>query len=96
MPHREYHAAIKRLDERLPRFAGASLRYLVDSSPWVRVPPALGLIVGGTLGFLPVLGFWMLPLGVVLLAQDVPPLRRPIAKAIHWADRKWPGKSDAA
>jgi hypothetical protein len=92
MTHPEYDAAMKRLDERLPRFAGASLRYLVDSSPWVRVPPALGLVVGGTFGFLPVLAFWMVPIGLVLPAQDMPPLRGPIAKAIHWADRKWPGK----
>ena len=87
---------MKRLDQRLPRFAGASLRYLVDSSPWVRIPPAVGLIVGGTFSFLPVLGIWMLPVGLVLLAQDVPPLRTPIAKAIHWADRKWPAKPDPA
>jgi hypothetical protein len=92
MTHPEYDAAMNRLEHRLPRFAGASLRYLVDSSPWVRVPPALALIVGGTLSFLPVLGIWMLPVGLVLLAQDVPPLRKPIAKAIHWADKKWPEK----
>src|SRR5215467_15648034 len=29
---------------------------------------------GGVFGFLPVLGFWMFPLGLVLLADDVPPL----------------------
>jgi hypothetical protein len=91
MPHRDYIAAMQRLQERLPRFAGASLRYFADSSPWVRVPPALLLIVGGSLGFLPILGFWMIPLGLVLLAQDVPPLRQPIGRAILWADNKWSG-----
>ena len=95
MTHPEYDTAMKRLKERLPRAAGAGLHYLLDSSPWVRVPPALALIVGGALGFLPVLGFWMAPLGLVLLAQDVPPLRRPIGKAVNWADRKWPAKKDA-
>jgi len=92
MAHKDYTAAMLRLQERLPRFAGASLQYLADSSPWVRVPPALALIAGGTLGFLPVLGFWMVPLGLVLIAQDVPPLRGPIGRAILWADRKWSGK----
>lgn len=29
------------------------------------------LIVGGVLGFLPVLGFWMIPLGVMVAAFDV-------------------------
>jgi hypothetical protein len=33
-------------------------------------------IIGGVAGFLPILGFWMLPLGVVLIALDIPPLRR--------------------
>ena len=30
------------------------------------------LMVGGLFGFLPVLGFWMLPLGVAFVALDVP------------------------
>ena len=92
MKHREYEAALKRLELRLPRFAGNALAYLTESSPWVRVPPALLLVLGGVFSFLPVLGLWMLPLGLILIAQDVPPLRRPIARAIHWADKKWPEK----
>ncbi|MVA55913.1 hypothetical protein [Agrobacterium vitis] len=34
------------------------------------------LVVGGCLGFLPVLGFWMVPLGVLVLSHDVAPVRR--------------------
>jgi hypothetical protein len=34
------------------------------------------LVVGGILGFLPILGFWMIPLGLALLSVDIPPLRR--------------------
>ncbi|HVG51216.1 MAG TPA: hypothetical protein VM867_06250 [Xanthobacteraceae bacterium] len=96
MRHSEYDAALKRLNARLPHWGAAGLRYLVDSSPWVRVPPALLLVVGGLVGFLPILGFWMVPLGLILLAQDVPLLRKPIARAINWADRKWPAKPSAA
>lgn len=40
-----------------------------------RMPVAVGLILGGMLGFLPILGFWMLPLGLLLLAIDLPALR---------------------
>ena len=29
------------------------------------------LILGGIVGFLPILGFWMIPLGVVVAALDV-------------------------
>lgn len=34
------------------------------------------LIIGGILGFLPVLGFWMVPLGLVVLSVDFPSVRR--------------------
>jgi hypothetical protein len=30
------------------------------------------LIIGGVLGFLPILGFWMFPLGLLVLSDDVP------------------------
>ena len=33
------------------------------------------LIIGGCLGFLPVLGFWMIPLGIVVLSYDIPRVR---------------------
>ena len=48
------------------------------------VPPGMrsiigfAFIVGGVFGFLPILGFWMLPLGVAFVALDVPPARRHI------------------
>jgi hypothetical protein len=56
---------------------------------WIRthVPPGLRLvlglllIVGGLFGFLPVLGFWMIPLGIAVAALDVKPLWR------AWRDR---------
>jgi len=55
-------------------------------SDWIRdnVPPGartllgLLLIVGGVFGILPVLGFWMLPLGVAVLAMDIVPLARAV------------------
>ncbi|MBY6068267.1 hypothetical protein KUW17_16060 [Leisingera aquaemixtae] len=51
---------------------------------WVRarVPPGLRLllgvllILGGIFGFLPVLGFWMIPLGVLIAAMDIKLIRR--------------------
>ncbi len=35
-------------------------------------------MIGGVFGFLPILGFWMLPLGVAFVALDIPPARRRI------------------
>lgn len=52
----------------------------------------IGLVVGGLLGFLPVLGFWMVPLGLAVLAVDLPFVRRLRRRLIVWwgrrADRK--------
>ena len=39
-----------------------------------RLVLGLLLILGGVLGFLPVLGFWMIPLGIAVAALDIRPL----------------------
>lgn len=52
-----------------------------DKSRIVRLPLAILLICGGLLAFLPVLGIWMLPLGLLLLAIDLPFLRAPVSAA---------------
>ena len=51
---------------------------------WIRANVGVGwrslvgilLILGGMLGFLPVLGFWMIPLGVAVILLDVAVIRR--------------------
>jgi purine-cytosine permease-like protein len=49
----------------------------VSSYPrWVRVIIGILLLIGGVLGFLPVLGFWMIPLGLLVLSYDLPLVRR--------------------
>jgi hypothetical protein len=59
------------------------------SSRWVRIPIAILLIAGGIFSFLPVLGLWMLPLGLLLFAQDVPMLQKPMSRMLGWIERKW-------
>ncbi|MFD0917457.1 hypothetical protein ACFQ14_13675 [Pseudahrensia aquimaris] len=52
---------------------------LKSSMPGTRLGrTALGvaLILGGILGFLPILGFWMIPLGLFVLSQDFASIRR--------------------
>ena len=48
----------------------------------IRIPLAILLILGGIFSFLPVLGIWMLPLGLLVLAVDIPGLRGPVGDAI--------------
>ena len=54
-----------------------------------RIAASLLLIAGGILGFLPILGFWMIPLGLSILAVDVPPAARLIAYLREVARRVW-------
>lgn len=49
-----------------------------------RIPMAILFILGGFLSFLPILGFWMLPLGLLLLAVDLPALRPFVTTAVIW------------
>ena len=75
---RQLHA----LARRFPALRG--LVALVESRPGVvlRVPLAALLIAGGFLGFLPILGFWMIPLGLLILAIDLPLLRPAVSAAM--------------
>ena len=75
-----------KLPPRPARFVGWLRK---PSSRYARIPLALLLIVGGIFSFLPVLGLWMLPLGLLLFAQDVPVLQQPMARMLGWVERKW-------
>jgi hypothetical protein len=79
-----------RLNEHLPGVVGERIVWLrKPSSRWVRLPIAILLIVASVFSFLPVLGLWMLPLGLMLLAADVPFLKRPTGLALFWLERQW-------
>jgi hypothetical protein len=76
--------------ERLPAWLRRPLEWLRrPSSRWVRLPAGVLLIFGGLLGFLPVLGLWMLPLGMLLLGEDIPALKRATNRSFDWAERRW-------
>lgn len=54
-----------------------------------RIIIGLLLVVGGVLGFLPILGFWMVPLGLLVLSQDLPFVRRQRRRlTVWWATRR--------
>lgn len=90
----DYKAEIDRhftwFETRLPSGPARFVNWLRrPSSRLVRFPLAILLIVGGVFSFLPILGLWMLPLGLILIAQDIPPLQKPVARLLGWAERKW-------
>jgi hypothetical protein len=50
---------------------------------------SLALIAGGSFGFLPVLGFWMLPFGALLLGEGIPPVRRVALRVLGQVQDCW-------
>jgi hypothetical protein len=46
------------------------------------------LVLGGCLGFLPVLGFWMIPLGLLVLSSDFAAIRRRRRRLAVWWERR--------
>lgn len=80
---------LDRIELILPRPVRRPLSWLREpSSRWIRIPIGILLIVGGVFSLLPLLGLWMLPLGLILLAQDIPFLRRPTRRALLWIERR--------
>lgn len=55
---------------------------------WLRKGIGVLLVIGGLLGFLPILGFWMVPLGLALLAVDYPVVRRVWRRTVVWWGRR--------
>lgn len=89
MAKEELDRQLDALNNHLPRWMARALdRARKPGAVWVRAPLALALMAGGVVGFLPVLGFWMIPLGLALLALDVPFLRSPLARLLAFINRK--------
>jgi hypothetical protein len=87
---RELRTAFKRLEQEVPERAARVLRWLRHpKSRLVRIPAGLLLIAGGIFSFLPALGVWMLPLGLLLIAYDMPFLRKPVSRFTIWSANRW-------
>jgi len=71
-----WDARIARLLEYLPRRLSSYVTGLRQPRRRpLRIATGVLLTLGGVLSFLPILGIWMLPLGLALLADDVPGLK---------------------
>lgn len=65
-----------------------SRRMPLPASRAARIALGGALIVGGLAGFLPILGFWMLPLGLLVLSVDLPAVRRWRRRTGVWWGRR--------
>lgn len=88
--------AFDQLEEDVPDRMCRAIRWLREPrGRWVRIPLGLVLVALGVFGFLPVVGFEFIPVGLLLLAQDLPPLRKPVANFTLWLEAKWHRLRDA-
>jgi hypothetical protein len=85
----EFDQEMDRLQGLVPDWAGRNLERLRQPrAAWMRRSAGIALTGGGALSFLPVLGIWMLPVGLALLAHDVPALRGPVSHVLHFTNGK--------
>jgi hypothetical protein len=86
----ELNRYFDRMEQHLPGWLGRFLHWLRQPQMLiVRIFVCLLLIVGGVLSFLPILGLWMLPLGLMIIAQDLPFLQAPLVRIFQWVERRW-------
>jgi len=88
--YKEMNRYFEMINRRVPDRVSGFVHWLrKPSSKAARLTVALLLILGGVFSFLPVLGIWMLPLGLLFIAQDVPFLQRPVVRALGWSETTW-------
>lgn len=83
------------LEEQLDRFERVFPTFLAKLIRFLRAPHrkrlrlTLGalLILGGCFFWLPILCLEMIPIGLMLIALDIPFLRQPVARMIAWIER---------
>ena len=89
--HHDRERRLELLIRRLPERMQSVVRWLRrPAARWVRIPAGLLLVVGSIFSILPILGLWMLPLGLVLLAEDVKLLRRGMDRVLAWIEHRRP------
>ena len=82
---------LERLIRRLPEHRQGPVRWLRSpAARWVRLPLGVLCILGSLLFILPIFGLWMLPVGLLILAEDVPMLRRMRTRVLNWIERHRP------
>jgi hypothetical protein len=90
-PGAEHDWRLERLIDRLPKRIRSTVRFLRQPSRrWLRIFMGTLLTLGGLLWFLPVVGLWMLPVGLALVADDVRFLRSLRSRTLHWVEHRRP------
>ncbi|MCO6052047.1 hypothetical protein NGM99_19865 [Mesorhizobium sp. RP14(2022)] len=62
--------------------------FYLPRSRWARIALGSALVIGGCLGFLPILGFWMVPVGLLVLSYEFASVRRWRRRTAVWWHRR--------
>jgi hypothetical protein len=87
---RELDEAFDKLEREAPDFLTRAICWLrKPEARKVRLPLGILFLAVGCLWFLPIAGLEFLPIGLLLIAQDVPFLRRPVARMTLYLLERW-------
>ena len=85
----DFHEEMDRFQNHIPSLVGRNLNRLRGKGAiWVRVLAGVALIGAWCFLPLPIVGIWMLPVGVALFAHDIPIMRAPMARLLQFTNRK--------
>lgn len=65
-----------------------SQKITLPRSRILRMGLGIVFVLGGLMGFMPILGFWMVPLGLMVLSVDLPFARRWRRRLTVWWHRR--------
>ena len=87
----ELKEAVEQVEAEVPGKARRFIEWVFsDKARIYRIPIALAMIaVGIFLPYLPIVGIEDVPLGLMLLAYDIPFLRKPMAKMVKYLVARW-------
>src|SRR4051794_35600986 len=86
----ELDDAFQKIESAVPGRLRRAIRWMRrPQARLLRLPLGILFIIGSFFWFLPVLGLWFLPVGLMLIAQDVPVLRRPVGKMALYLHDRW-------
>src|SRR4029079_12301730 len=86
----ELDEAFHKIEEVAPERLRRAIRWMrTPRARVLRIPLGILFILGSFFWFLPVLGLWFLPVGLLLIAQDVPVLRRPVGRMTLYLHDRW-------
>ena len=86
----EVDSRLKTVERHLPRTPAKAVHWArKDLAKWARIAIGSTLVIAGVCSFVPIWGYWKIPVGLLLLAKDIPFLRGPMIRFVDWGERKW-------